>query len=81
MRKRVSYMVSHHVQPMPEPNYSVEGPIVALTNELAGSDGDIFSHSFKWLKLGKLVAIARVSSTVTDFLATKPITKKLIAIR
>ena len=29
--------------------------MVALTNELAGSDGDIFSHTFKMLKLGPLV--------------------------
>jgi tricorn protease len=29
--------------------------MVALTNEYAGSDGDIFSHSFKLLKLGPLV--------------------------
>ncbi|MDA3838360.1 MAG: S41 family peptidase [Candidatus Delongbacteria bacterium] len=37
------------------PSHAVEGTIVALTNELAGSDGDIFSHSFKMMKLGKLV--------------------------
>jgi tricorn protease len=29
--------------------------MVALTNELAGSDGDIFSHTFKLMKLGPLV--------------------------
>jgi len=34
---------------------SVRGPMVAITNEFAGSDGDIFSHSFKLLKLGKLI--------------------------
>lgn len=37
------------------PMYAVRGPIVALTNELAGSDGDIFSHSFKMMKIGKLI--------------------------
>ena len=37
------------------PEHSVLGPMVALTNEFAGSDGDIFSHSFKLLKLGKLI--------------------------
>jgi tricorn protease len=37
------------------PVYAVRGPIVGITNELAGSDGDIFSHSFKMLKLGKLI--------------------------
>ena len=31
------------------------GPLVALTNEHAGSDGDIFCHSFKMMKLGPLV--------------------------
>ncbi len=31
------------------------GPLVALTNEHAGSDGDIFCHSFKLLKLGPLI--------------------------
>jgi tricorn protease len=29
--------------------------LVALTNEQAGSDGDIFSHAFKMLKLGPLI--------------------------
>lgn len=37
------------------PMYSVNGPMVCLTNELAGSDGDIFSHCFKLMKLGKLI--------------------------
>jgi len=37
------------------PAYSVNGPIVALTNEMAGSDGDIFSHSFKLMKIGPLL--------------------------
>ncbi|PIK16320.1 S41 family peptidase [Halobacteriovorax sp. JY17] len=37
------------------PIYSVNGPLVCITNEHAGSDGDIFSHSFKMLHLGKLI--------------------------
>lgn len=37
------------------PSYAVRGPIVAVTNEFAGSDGDIFSHCFKLMKLGKLI--------------------------
>ncbi|RAO98427.1 hypothetical protein PW5551_10060 [Petrotoga sp. 9PW.55.5.1] len=44
------YMVEETYQ-----NDSVKGPMVAITNEFAGSDGDIFSHSFKLLKLGKLI--------------------------
>lgn len=31
------------------------GAMVALTNEYAGSDGDIFSHSFKLMGLGPLI--------------------------
>ena len=31
------------------------GPLVALTNEFAGSDGDMFSHAFKYLKIGPLI--------------------------
>ncbi|MGK0390003.1 MAG: tricorn protease [Maribacter sp.] len=37
------------------PDHSVYGHMVTLTNEYAGSDGDIFSHSFKMLGLGKLI--------------------------
>ena len=54
-RKRVGYDVSRYGPPMPYPPESVGGPIVALTNQFAGSDGDIFSHCFKIYKLGPLV--------------------------
>jgi len=37
------------------PMDTVNGPIICLTNEYAGSDGDIFSHCFKLMKLGKLI--------------------------
>lgn len=37
------------------PKTAVNGPITAITNEMAGSDGDIFSHSFKLMNLGKLI--------------------------
>jgi len=37
------------------PLHSVIGPIVAITNEFAGSDGDIFSHVFKLMNLGTLI--------------------------
>jgi tricorn protease len=39
----------------PVPDASPAGPLVALTNEFAGSDGDIFSHSFKMRKAGPLI--------------------------
>ncbi len=54
-RRRVGYDVSRYGPPMPYPPESVAGPIVALTNQFAGSDGDIFSHVFKLYKLGPLV--------------------------
>ncbi len=54
-RKRVGYCVTRWGQPDPYPNSSVGGPIVALTNQYAGSDGDIFSHVFKLMNLGTLI--------------------------
>lgn len=54
-RKRLGYDLPRWGQPEPYPAYSVLGPMVALTDENAGSDGDIFSHAFKMLKLGPLV--------------------------
>ena len=54
-RRRIGYDKSRWGGVMPYPNESVGGPIVAVTNEHAGSDGDIFCHSFKLLKLGPLI--------------------------
>jgi tricorn protease len=54
-RRRIGYGTSRWGAPQPYPGNAVMGPIVAITNEWAGSDGDIFSHSFKLLKLGTLI--------------------------
>jgi tricorn protease len=54
-RKRIGYTVARWGEPSPYPDYSMAGPMVALTNQWAGSDGDIFSHVFKLMKLGPLV--------------------------
>ena len=54
-RKRVGYDVSRYGPAQPYPPESVGGAIVALTNQFAGSDGDIFSHCFKLYGLGPLV--------------------------
>ncbi|MBN2381609.1 PDZ domain-containing protein [bacterium] len=54
-RRRVGFIVSHHAHATPLPMYSVVGPIVALANEDSGSDGDIFTQTFKMLKLGTIV--------------------------
>ncbi len=54
-RRRIGYESSRWGGVTPYPSDSVAGPMVALTNEFAGSDGDIFCHSFKLLRLGPLV--------------------------
>jgi tricorn protease len=54
-RRRVGYDIPRYGAPMPYPPESVDGPMVAITNQFAGSDGDIFSHCFKLYKLGPLV--------------------------
>lgn len=54
-RKRIAYDVTRWGRPHPYPEASVLGPLVCLTNEMAGSDGDIFSHAFKLYKIGPLI--------------------------
>ncbi len=54
-RKRVGYSVPRWGKPTSYPAEAVAGPLVCVTNEKAGSDGDIFSHGFKLYKLGPLV--------------------------
>lgn len=54
-RKRVGYDVPRYGAAVPYPPESVGGPMIAITNQFAGSDGDIFSHCFKLYKLGPLV--------------------------
>ena len=80
-RRRVGYDLPRWGPPDPYPAYSVLGPIVAVTNEPAGSDGDIFSHCFKLMKLGTLIGkrtwggvigIGPRSSFVDGGLTTQP---------
>jgi tricorn protease len=54
-RKRIAYDLQRWGPPMPYPGESPAGPVVCLTNEHAGSDGDIFSHNFKQMRIGPLV--------------------------
>jgi tricorn protease len=54
-RKRIAWNVTRWGQPSPYPTESAAGAVVALTNEHAGSDGDIFSHGFKLMGIGTLV--------------------------
>ncbi len=54
-RKRVGSTVTRHMGTQPFPLEAPAGPMVALTDELAGSDGDIFSHCWKLYGLGPLI--------------------------
>ena len=54
-RRRIGYVQSRHFGVRTYPSESPAGPMVAVTNEYAGSDGDIFSHCFKLMKLGTLI--------------------------
>jgi tricorn protease len=54
-RRRIGYDFSRWFLSNPYPEESPRGPMVALTNEHAGSDGDIFCHSFKLMGLGPLI--------------------------
>ena len=54
-RTRIGANVSRWGLPEPYPGEAAAGPVVALTNEHAGSDGDIFTHGFKLMGIGTLV--------------------------
>jgi tricorn protease len=54
-RRHIGYRKPRYGEIWSYPAYAVLGPMVALANEYAGSDGDIFSHVFKLLELGPLI--------------------------
>ncbi|MBI44782.1 MAG: peptidase [Candidatus Marinimicrobia bacterium] len=54
-KKRLGFDITRWMGVEPYPSESPGGPMVAITNEYAGSDGDIFSHSWKLMNLGKLI--------------------------
>lgn len=54
-RRRLGYDISRWGAAVPYPNESIRGPIVAIADEHAGSDGDIFTHCFKLMNLGPVV--------------------------
>lgn len=53
--KRVGYDHPRNGKPIPMPYFSSSKVLVGITNEHAGSDGDIFSFLFKKYKLGVLI--------------------------
>jgi tricorn protease len=56
-RRRIGYANPRYGPPESYPHDAVLGPMVALTDENSGSDGDIFSHCFKLMGLGPLVGM------------------------
>jgi tricorn protease len=54
-RRHIGYRKPRYGEVWSYPSFAVLGPMVALTNEFAGSDGDIFCHVFKLLELGPLI--------------------------
>jgi tricorn protease len=54
-RQRLGAKFSRWFGVSPVPQQSPAGPMVALTNEFAGSDGDTFSHTFKMKRAGPLI--------------------------
>ncbi len=54
-RRRIGWDVPRRGAPVSYPEEAPAGPMVAITNEYAGSDGDIFTHGFKLLHLGPVV--------------------------
>ncbi len=63
-RRRLGKVVPRWGVPSSFPAHSVGGPIVALADAHAGSDGDIFSHVFKRMGLGPLVGTRTWGGTV-----------------
>lgn len=57
LRRRIGWLVTRWRQPEAVPRAAPAGPMVCLTNEMAGSDGDIFSHVFKLRDLGPLIGL------------------------
>ena len=55
MRRPISFDIGRWQGPATYPADAPLGPLVAVTNEHAGSDGDIFSHAWKIYRLGPLI--------------------------
>jgi tricorn protease len=54
-RKQLGFCASRHAELTSEPPFCARGPLVTLCDEFSGSDGDLFAHKFKLMKLGTLI--------------------------
>jgi tricorn protease len=55
MHRHLGYDVPRWGSPESYPYHTIRGPLLALANSFTGSDGDMFSASFRALQLGSLV--------------------------
>jgi tricorn protease len=56
-RKMVAHNVLRNMEPFLYPGSVTNGPIVAVTNEYDGSDGEAFLEDFKARKLGTIIGV------------------------
>jgi tricorn protease len=56
-RKVIGWDWVRHGQPIPYPDDAPRGPVVAVTDELAGSDGDIVTAAIKRMGIGPVVGV------------------------
>lgn len=56
-RRPIGYERPRHGRWQTWPPDAVRGPVVALCNQYAGSDGDLFCHAFRALGIGTLVGV------------------------
>ena len=53
--RHLGYDVPRWGSPESYPYHTLRGHLVLITNQFTGSDGDMFTASFKQLKLGKVI--------------------------
>lgn len=63
-RRPLGFELQRWGAPMTYPSESLAGPVVVLIDEGTGSDGDVFGHSFKLMKLGPLVGTRTWGGTI-----------------
>ncbi|MGH3273415.1 MAG: S41 family peptidase [Streptosporangiaceae bacterium] len=54
-RRVIAWDLPRHMRPQPYPSDAPRGPVVALADEFAGSDGDIVTEAIRTLALGPVV--------------------------
>jgi len=55
MHRHLGYDVPRWGSPESYPYHTLRGPLVVIANQFTGSDGDMFTESFRQLKLGTII--------------------------